>query len=86
MLERFNRLIFTLGSYKAAAEHLGYTERQLLNIRKSLEQGKSLSNHVDRYIARMISQQEQQEQSEKAIELNDQLEQPKQGQPDASIP
>ncbi|MDR1045344.1 MAG: hypothetical protein LBP33_09540 [Candidatus Adiutrix sp.] len=56
MLERLNYLSETLGSHKAAAEYLGYTERHYYNLRKSLENGAPLHRRVENYITRMAVQ------------------------------
>lgn len=68
MLERFNLFLAALGGYKAAAEYLGYSERQFYNIRKRLEQGKPLQKRVANYISGMIEQFDYQEQLGKDIE------------------
>ena len=62
MLERLQNFLDALGNYQEAADYLGYTTRQLYNIRKSLEQGKALQRHVEVYITRMIDQYEPQKQ------------------------
>lgn len=56
MLERIQFLSNALGSYQAAAVYLGYTRRHLYNIRKRLEQGKTLHKRVETHITRMIDQ------------------------------
>lgn len=56
MLEQVQFLFDALGSYQAVADYLGYTTRQLYNIRKRLEQGKPLHRRVETHISRMTAQ------------------------------
>ncbi|MDL2260361.1 hypothetical protein LJB99_05770 [Deltaproteobacteria bacterium OttesenSCG-928-K17] len=56
MLEQIHFLFDALGSYQAVADYLGYTTRQLYNIRKRLEQGRNLHRRVETHLSRMIDQ------------------------------
>jgi len=55
MLEQLQCFISLLGSYKEAADYLGYSTRQLYSIRKKLEQGEALQSHVAVYLSRMMA-------------------------------
>ena len=68
MLDRLDALKDVLGSYKAVADHLGYSERHFFNIRKSLMTGKPLPKRVDSYISTVIDQFGLQEETTEAIE------------------
>jgi len=87
MLDRLHFILNTLGSTNAAASYLDYSTRQFYNIKKCLEQGRPLHKRTENYIVSMAGQlgYDEANQTERALE-NDQSEQPKQGQPDASIP
>ena len=63
MLEQLQGFIALLGSYKEAADYLGYSTRQLYNIRKCLERGDTLPKHVAVYLSRMISQHKRRKQT-----------------------
>ena len=68
MLDRLEALKEVLGSYKAVADHLGYSERHLLNIRKCLMKGKPLPKRVDSYISSVIDHFGLQVETTEAIE------------------
>jgi len=52
ILRKLERLRAHCGSWEKAAKALGYTSRQLLNIRKAIQAGSGVSDRVARNIVR----------------------------------
>jgi len=56
MLNRLHFILDALGGTKVAAFYLGYSTRQLYNLRKNLEQGKRLNKRAEIHIVNMADQ------------------------------